>query len=149
MNEAFKEALKAKEISEVPIGCVIVYQNKIIGSGFNKRNIKKNVLYHSEIIAINEACSYMDDWRLENCTIFVTLEPCAMCAGAILQSRMERLVYSTKNPKGGSISSINNVLNNNLYNHKVEIISGVMEKESAELISNFFSNLRSRKFQNS
>ena len=142
MKKAYEEALKAEAINEVPIGSVIIYENEIIGAGFNERNTKKNALCHAEIAAINEACNFLKDWRLENCTIYVTLEPCPMCAGAILQARIKKLVFGAKSPKAGSIFSITSILENDLYNHKVEIVQGIMEKECSSLIENFFSRLR-------
>jgi len=142
MAKALEEAQLAKNMLETPIGSIIVHEDKIIASAFNQRNTKKSVLYHAEIIAISKACEYMGDWRLEGCTIFVTLEPCPMCIGAILQARMDKLVYGAKSPKAGSVGSILNVLDNERYNHKVEVVSGIMEKECGEIISNFFAELR-------
>lgn len=142
MKKAYDNAIKAYEINEVPIGCVIVKDNIIIGNGFNKRNSIKNVLGHAEIIAINEACSYVKDWRLEDCTIFVTVEPCPMCAGAILQSRIKRLVFGTKNPKAGCAGSILNILQNDNFNHNVEIVDGIMQDECSNIMSSFFKRFR-------
>lgn len=147
MNEAYKEALKAYKMGEVPIGCIIVYNNKIISRAYNRRNIEKSVLKHAELIAIEEACKVLQDWRLENCTIFVTVEPCAMCAGAILQSRIDTVVFSAKNEKFGCCGSILNILDNNNFNHKVKIIEGVLLEECSTLIKNFFKNIR-RKVKN-
>ena len=141
MEMAYEQALQAREIDEVPIGCVIVYGGQIIAEGFNERNTKKNVLCHGEIIAINKACNYLGDWRLEGCTIFVTLEPCPMCAGAILQSRIKRLVYGANSPKSGSIA---NILDNSYYNHRVEIVQGVLEDKCSRLMKDFFSDLRNK-----
>lgn len=145
MKEAYKQAELAKEIMEVPIGCIIVYKDKIIGKGFNKRNTMKNSLYHAEIIAINEACNTLGDWRLEDCILFVTVEPCPMCAGAILQARIKKLVYGTTSKKAGCCGSIVNILDNDSFNHKVEVVRGVLEDECSEIISNFFYNLRNKK----
>ena len=145
MKFAIKEAEKAKNLIEVPIGCVIVYENQVIASGYNQRNTKKNSLAHAEIEAIDIACKYIGDWRLEGCTMYVTLEPCAMCAGAILQARMDKLVYGASNKKGGSINSIVNILDNNQYNHKVEIISGILEEECSRMMTDFFVDLRKNK----
>ena len=144
MLQAYNQAIKAQQINEVPIGCVIVYNNNIIATGYNERNTKKNVLKHGEITAINEACNYIGDWRLEGCTMFVTLEPCPMCAGAVLQSRMKSLVFGASNPKAGSVSSILNILNNDSYNHKVQVVKGVMEVECSNILSDFFTKLRSK-----
>jgi len=145
MKKAYYQAVKAYEINEVPIGCIIVYENRIIASGFNKRICNKNVLAHAEIIAINEACNYIGDWRLENCTIFVTVEPCPMCAGAIVQSRMKELVFATRNKKAGCCGSIFNIVNDSRFNHQVNIVEGIMEKECSLIMSNFFSNFRNKK----
>lgn len=142
MEEAYKEALKAYDIKEVPIGCIIVYDNKIIAKAHNKRNLEKNALYHAEILAINEACKYMEDWRLEDCTIFVTVEPCAMCSGAILQSRIKELVFGTENKKAGCCGSVINILNNNNFNHQVIIKEKVLNEKCEKLMKDFFKELR-------
>ncbi len=142
MKEAYKEALKAYKINEVPIGCVIVFDDKVIARGYNKRNIDKNTLKHAEIIAIDKACKMFQDWRLEGCTLFVTLEPCAMCAGAILQSRIDRVVFATRNNKAGCCGSILNILDNDRFNHKTEIIEGVLKEDCSHLMKEFFKNLR-------
>lgn len=142
MQLAINQAKNALAINEVPIGCVITYKDDIVGTGFNQRNTARNTLYHAEIIAINEACKNIGDWRLEDCRIFVTIEPCSMCAGAILQARIKTLIFGAKNNKAGSCGSIINILNNDNFNHKTDIISGVMEKECRLLIKNFFKNLR-------
>ncbi|MCL1994813.1 MAG: nucleoside deaminase [Defluviitaleaceae bacterium] len=142
MEQAYLQALQAKEINEVPIGCVIVHENQIIATGFNERNTKKNVLCHGEITAINQACNYLGDWRLEGCTMFVTLEPCPMCTGAIIQARMERLVYGANSPKAGSVFSVASMLDNPLYNHKVEVVQGVLGSKCGQLVKDFFLSLR-------
>lgn len=142
MKHTLEQAKKAYELDEVPIGSIIIYNDNIIAEAFNSRNMFKNSLYHAEILAINKACKFLNDWRLEGCSIFVTIEPCAMCAGAILQSRIKRLVYGAKNPKAGSVDSIVNILQNNSYNHNVDIISGIMEDECSEIMKNFFKRLR-------
>lgn len=145
MNEALKEAKKAYDINEVPIGCVIEHNNKIIGRGHNKRNSQKNCLYHAEIIAINEACKNMQDWRLEGSTIYITVEPCAMCAGAILQSRIDKVVFGTFNSKGGCCGSILNILNDERFNHKSIIVSGILEEDCKKIIQSFFKDIRNKK----
>lgn len=142
MQEALKEAKKAFEINEVPIGCVIEYNGQIIARGYNQRNFKSNVLYHAEIIAIKNACDFLNDWRLEGATIYVTVEPCAMCAGAILQSRIAKVVFGAFNEKGGCCGSVLNILNQPKFNHKAEIISGILENECKEIMQLFFKNLR-------
>jgi len=142
MKEALTEARQGFGVGEVPIGCVIVSDNKIIGRGFNERTIRKNVLLHAEITAINQACEFVGDWRLENCQIYITLEPCAMCAGAILQARIPVVVFGAKSPKAGCAGSILNILNEPRFNHQAQIISGVCEEECASLMSEFFLRLR-------
>ncbi len=142
MKEALKEAFKAYNINEVPIGCVIVHNDKIISKGYNKRNSEKNALKHAEIIAIDKACKIIGDWRLEGCTLFVTVEPCPMCAGAILQSRIDTVVFGAKNSKAGCCGSILNILDNNSFNHKVNIVEGVMVEDCSILMKQFFKDLR-------
>lgn len=142
MKEAYKEAIKAYNINEVPIGCVIVYNNNIIARGYNKRNSEKNSLKHAEIIAIDKACNALGDWRLEGCTLFVTVEPCPMCAGAILQSRIDTVVFGTKNNKAGCCGSILNLLDNKNFNHTVKIIDGILLEDCSMLMKNFFKKLR-------
>ena len=145
MEQAIKQAKKAAEIDEVPIGCVIVYKDKIIARGYNKRNSKKNTLCHAEIEAINKASKKIGDWRLEDCTMYVTLEPCPMCAGAIVQSRMKRVVIGTMNPKAGCAGSIINLLQIDKFNHKVIVDTGIRQDECKSLMKEFFRNLRKRK----
>ena len=142
MKEAYKEALIAFDLGEVPIGCVIACQDKIIGRGYNRRTIEKNVLYHAELIAIDQACTQLGDWRLENCRLYVTVEPCPMCAGAILQARVPVVVYGAKNPKAGCAGSILNLLDDSRFNHKAQIIGDVYEEECASLMKNFFLRFR-------
>jgi len=142
MGEALNLAKEAAKLREVPIGCVIVYENKIIGSGMNMRNTKKCCLNHAELIAIREASEYMGDWRLEDCVIFVTLEPCPMCAGAIVSSRIKTAVFGARNPKAGSCGSIINLLQVERFNHQVEIVEGVRAGECSALLSEFFKGLR-------
>ena len=145
MKEAVRQAKKAYAIGEVPIGCVIVYKEKIIGRGYNRRTIDKNVLAHAELIAIRKACKKMNDWRLEECTMYVTLEPCQMCSGAIVQSRMTRVVVGCMNPKAGCAGSILNLLKMEQFNHQVELTTGVLEKECSQMMKDFFKELRQKK----
>lgn len=147
MKEAIRQAKKAAKIGEVPIGCVIVFENRIIARGYNKRNTKKNTLAHAEIIAMNKASKVIGDWRLEGCTMYVTLEPCQMCAGAIVQARMDRVVVGTMNKKAGCCGSVLNLLNMPEFNHQVELITGVLQEECSEVISTFFKELREQKRQ--
>lgn len=142
MKAAMKQAKKAAAIEEVPIGCVIVYENKIIGRGYNKRNLKKNTLAHAEIIAMNKASKVIGDWRLEDCTMYVTLEPCPMCAGAIVQARIPKVVIGSMNPKAGCAGSVLNVLQTDGFNHQVEVETGVLGAECSEMLSSFFQELR-------
>lgn len=144
MKEALKEAKKAFNKNEIPVGCVIVLDDQIIARGHNLRQTKKSVLGHAEIIAIQKANKKLDSWILENCTMYVTLEPCSMCAGAILQSRIKRLVFGAYEPKHGACGSIINILDNNEFNHQVEITSNVLENESSTLLKNFFQILRQK-----
>lgn len=145
MREAIKQAKKAYAKDETPIGCVIVHEGKIIARGYNKRNEKKNTLAHAEINAIHKASRVIGDWRLEDCTMYVTLEPCPMCAGAIIQARVKRVVIGSMNPKAGCAGSVVNLLCMEGFNHKVEIENGVLEKECSEMMSGFFRELRLKK----
>ena len=144
MKEALKEAKKAFNKNEIPVGCVIVLDDQIIARGHNLRQTKKSVLGHAEIMAIQKANKKLDSWILENCTMYVTLEPCSMCAGAILQSRIKRLVFGANEPKHGACGSIINILDNNEFNHQVEVTSNVLENESSTLLKNFFQILRQK-----
>lgn len=144
MDLAISEAYKAFENNEVPIGCVIVYKDNVIGRGSNSRISDSNVLAHAEIKAINEACKYIGDWRLEDCTLFVTVEPCPMCAGAILQSRMKEIVFGTRNLKAGCAGSIYNILQDNRFNHIVEIKEGIRAQECTDLMKKFFKKFRQK-----
>ena len=144
MKEALKQAKKAYALGEVPIGCVIVYEDKIIGRGYNRRNTDKNTLAHAEITAINRASKKMGDWRLEDCTLYVTLEPCQMCSGAIVQSRITNVVMGCMNPKAGCGGSILNILEMPEFNHQVNVVRGVMEEECSQILQNFFKELRIR-----
>ncbi|MBP9997408.1 MAG: tRNA adenosine(34) deaminase TadA [Lachnospiraceae bacterium] len=142
MKEALKLAKKAAELGEVPIGCVIVYEDKIISRGYNRRKTDKNTLSHAELIAIKKASKKMGDWRLEECTMYVTLEPCQMCAGAIVQARIPEVVIGCMNPKAGCAGSILNILQVPEFNHQVNITKGVMEEECSEVLTSFFKELR-------
>lgn len=144
MKQALKLAKKASDMGEVPIGCVIVYQDRIIGRGYNRRTTEGNVLAHAEIAAINKACKKMGDWRLEDCTLYVTLEPCQMCAGAIVQARIKKVVIGCMNTKAGCAGSILNILQMKEFNHQVEIEKGVLESQCSEILTAFFKNLRKR-----
>lgn len=145
MKEAIKQAKKAYAIGEVPIGCVIVYEGKIIGRGYNRRTIDKNPLAHAELIAIKKASKKMGDWRLEDCTLYVTLEPCQMCSGAIVQARMKKVVVGCMNPKAGCAGSILNLLQVEQFNHQVELETGVLQEECSLMMKNFFKELRKAK----
>lgn len=147
MKEALKQAKKAYELGEVPIGCVIVYQDKIIGRGYNRRNTDKNTLAHAEITAINKASKKMGDWRLEGCTLYVTLEPCQMCAGAIVQARITEVVLGSMNPKAGCGGSILNILEMPEFNHQVQVKRGVLAEECTHMLTTFFKELRIRNKQ--
>ena len=138
MKEALRLAKKAASIGEVPIGCVIVYEGKIIGRGYNRRTIDKNTLSHAELNAIRKASKYMGDWRLENCDIYITLEPCQMCSGAIIQARMRKVYIGCMNPKAGCAGSILNLLQMPQFNHQVEIEIGILEEECSSILKNFF-----------
>ena len=145
MKEALKQAKKAYKIKEVPIGCVIVHEDKIIARGYNKRNSKKNTLAHAEIIAINKASKVLGDWRLEDCTMYITLEPCQMCAGAIVQARVKRVVIGSMNPKAGCGGSILNLLQMEQFNHQVDVERGILEEECSQMLKEFFKELREEK----
>lgn len=145
MKEAIKQARKAAAIEEVPIGCVIVQNDKIIARGYNRRNTQGCTLAHAELIAIRKASRKLQDWRLEDCTLYVTLEPCPMCAGAILQARIPRIVIGTMNPKAGCAGSILNILQNQRFNHQVEQTEGVLQQECQQMMQDFFQTLRRQK----
>lgn len=144
MKEALKQAKKAYALGEVPIGCVIVHEGKIIGRGYNRRNTDKNTLSHAEITAINKASKHIGDWRLEECTMYVTLEPCQMCAGAIVQARIPEVVMGCMNPKAGCAGSILNILEMPQFNHQVSVTRGILEQECSEMLKLFFTELRER-----
>ncbi len=142
MKEAIKQARKAYELGEVPIGAVVVYEGRVIGRGYNRRNTDKVALAHAEITAIKKAAKVIGDWRLEGCTIYITLEPCPMCAGAIVQSRIDRCVFGCFSDKAGCAGSLIDLLSLKGLNHSVETLGGVMEDESRELLQKFFKKLR-------
>lgn len=144
MKEAIRQAKKAYALGEVPIGCVIVYEGKIIGRGYNRRNTDKNTLAHAEITAINKASRVIGDWRLEGCTLYVTLEPCQMCAGAIVQARIPKVVMACMNPKAGCAGSILNILDDSRFNHQVETQTGILEEECSLMLKSFFVELRKK-----
>ena len=145
MKEAIRQAKKAYALREVPIGCVIVYEGKIIARGYNRRNTDKNTTSHAEINAIRKASKKLGDWRLEGCTLYVTLEPCQMCAGAIVQARIDKVVIGSMNPTAGCAGSVLNLLDMDGFNHKVEVERGVLEEECSTMLSGFFKELRMEK----
>lgn len=144
MRAALQQAKKALLLREVPIGCVIVHDNKIIARGYNRRNTDKNTLSHAEITAIRKASKKIGDWRLEDCTLYVTLEPCQMCSGAIVQARIPQVVIGCMNPKAGCAGSILNLLEMPEFNHQVQITRGVLEEECSAVLKQFFKDLRIR-----
>ena len=145
MKEAIKQAKKALSLEETPIGCVIVHNGKIIARGYNRRNTDHTTLGHAEINAIRKASKKFNDWRLENCTMYITLEPCQMCAGAIVQARIPRVVIGAMNKKAGCAGSILNILQMKEFNHFCNVTRGVLEEECSTLMSGFFTDLRARK----
>lgn len=148
MKEAIKEAQKAAALDEVPVGCVIVVEDKIVARSHNLRQTKKNALGHAEIIAINKACKKLNRWILDDATIYCTLEPCIMCSGAILQARIKRLVYGASEPKFGCAGSVLNILEENNFNHQVEVTRGIMKEETSNMLTSFFKTLRENKKSN-
>ncbi len=142
MKEAIRQAKKAYALEETPIGCVLVHDRKIIARGYNKRNKKKNTLAHAELIVIDKASRVLEDWRLEECTMYVTLEPCPMCAGAIVQARIPKVVIGSMNPKAGCAGSVLNLLDMPGFNHRVEVVRGILEEPCSRLMSSFFKELR-------
>ena len=147
MKEAIRQAKKAWKLQEVPIGCVIVKDDKIIARGYNRRNTDKNTLAHAELLAIRKASRAVGDWRLEECTMYITLEPCQMCAGAIVQARIPRVVIGSRNPKAGCAGSILNLLQIPEFNHQVELKEGILEKECSQMLKDFFKELRKSRKQ--
>ena len=144
MREALREAEKAAEKGEVPVGCVIVHDNRIIGRGYNRREALQDATAHAEIIAISAACQTMHSWRLEGCTMYVTLEPCPMCAGATVLTRIPVLVYGADDPKAGACGTLFDIVRDSRLNHIVEVIDGVMAREAQSLLQDFFRTLRQR-----
>ena len=144
MKAAIRQAKKAYALDEVPIGCVIVQDDKIIARGYNRRNTEGNTLAHAELTAIRKASKKTGDWRLEDCTMYVTLEPCQMCAGAIIQSRLTRVVVGCMNPKAGCAGSVLNLLDIKQFNHQAELTTGVLEEECSALMTGFFRELREK-----
>ncbi|WNF37108.1 tRNA adenosine(34) deaminase TadA [Bacillaceae bacterium IKA-2] len=145
MKLAIESAKKAEEINEVPIGAVIVKDGKVVATAYNLRETEKRAIAHAELLAIDQACKNLNTWRLTDCTLYVTLEPCSMCAGAIIQSRIDRVVFGAMDPKAGCVGSIYNLLSEPRFNHQCEIESGVLAEECGQLLSNFFRKLRKRK----
>lgn len=142
MKEALKEAQKAFELDETPIGAIVTMDGEIIARGYNRRNTDKNPLAHAEIIAINEAANKIGDWRLEDCTLYITLEPCPMCAGAIVQARIPKVVFGARSPKAGFAGSVINILQLDTLNHQVEIAEGILEEECSQILKQYFRNMR-------
>jgi tRNA(adenine34) deaminase len=145
MNEAIKEAKKAEALKEVPIGAVLVRGGEIISRAHNLRESNQNAIAHAELLAIDKACREVGSWRLEESTLYVTLEPCPMCAGAIILSRVKRVVYGASDPKGGCVGTLMNLLQDERFNHQCEVTKGVLEAECGQLLSNFFRSIRDRK----
>ncbi|GGA70687.1 tRNA adenosine(34) deaminase TadA [Ornithinibacillus halotolerans] len=145
MQLAIEEAKKAEEKNEVPIGAVLVYKDEVIATGYNVRELTQKTLSHAELICIQEGNKQIGSWRLEDCTLYVTLEPCPMCAGAIVQSRIKRVVYGATDPKAGCAGTLMNLLNDDRFNHQVEVTAGVLDEECGQLLSNFFRAIRERK----
>ncbi len=145
MKQALKEAKKAYDLKEVPIGCVIVQDDKVIARGYNRRNTDKSVLMHAELMAMKKACKKVKDWRLEDCTMYITLEPCQMCAGAIVQARIPRVVIGSMNPKAGCAGSVLNILQMEQFNHQCEVERGVLQEECSRVLTDFFRELREEK----
>ena len=148
MKEAIRQARKAGKLNEVPIGCVIVRDGKIIARGYNRRNTDLNTLAHAELQAIRKASRVVGDWRLEDCVMYITLEPCQMCAGAIVQARIPKVVIGSRNPKAGCAGSVLDLLHVPAFNHQVELEEGVINEECSELLVSFFRELRQKKKAN-
>ncbi|MCL5779626.1 MAG: tRNA adenosine(34) deaminase TadA [Firmicutes bacterium] len=144
MREALQEAQRAAEKGEVPIGAVVVVDGEIIGRGHDLRESLCDASAHAEILAMREAAKHLGDWRLNNATLYVTVEPCAMCAGAIVQFRIKRLIYGAPNAKSGSVDTILDIVHQTRFNHRVEVISGILEDECREILQKFFRELRKK-----
>ena len=142
MKQAIMQAKKALMLNEVPIGCIIVYEDKVIARGYNRRVTDHSTLAHAEINAIKKACRVIGDWRLEDCTMYVTLEPCPMCAGAIVQARIPRVVIGCMNPKAGCAGSVIDMLHEDGFNHQVDVTTGVLQDECSGMMKSFFADLR-------
>ena len=145
MREAIKQAKKALALNEVPIGCVIVFEDKIIARGYNRRVTDKNTLSHAELNAIRKASKKLGDWRLDDCEMYITLEPCQMCAGAIVQSRIKKVYAGCMNPKAGCAGSVMNLLQVEKFNHQVEFEEGLLGEECSTMLSDYFRELRKKK----
>lgn len=145
MQLAIREAKKAEQLGEVPIGAVIVYEGDVIARGHNLRESTQNATTHAELLAIQDACKVIGSWRLEETTLYVTLEPCPMCAGAIIQSRIPRVVYGARDPKGGCVHSLYHLLNDERFNHESNVTEGILEEQCGQLLTDFFRALRQRK----
>jgi len=145
MKEAIEEAKKAEQLNEVPIGAVLVIDGKIVARAHNLRESEQNAVAHAELLAIDQACKLLGSWRLEESTLYVTLEPCPMCAGAIILSRVKRVVYGAVDPKGGCAGTLMNLLDDNRFNHQSEVTRGVLERECGKILSDFFRKIRERK----
>lgn len=145
MKEAIKEAKKAEELNDVPIGAVMVCDGKIISRGYNLREVQQNAIAHAEMLAIHEASKKLGTWRLENTTLYVTLEPCPMCSGAIVLSRVKRVVYGASDPKGGCAGTLMNLLQDQRFNHQCELTAGVLAEECGEMLSSFFRRIREKR----
>ncbi|WP_035855716.1 MULTISPECIES: tRNA adenosine(34) deaminase TadA [Jeotgalicoccus] len=147
MAEAIKEAHKAEALEEVPIGAVVVKNDEIIARAHNLRETSQNPVTHAELLVIQEAAKVLGSFRLEECTLYVTLEPCVMCSGAIIMSRVPQVVYGAPDPKGGTVDSLMHLLDEPRFNHRANVISGIMAEDCAALLRNFFKNLRTKKKQ--
>ncbi|WP_226683810.1 tRNA adenosine(34) deaminase TadA [Sutcliffiella horikoshii] len=145
MKLAIEEAKKAEALKEVPIGAVLVHDGKVIANGYNLRETTQRSITHAEIMVIDQACEALQTWRLEEAILYVTLEPCPMCAGAIIQSRIKKVVYGAKDPKAGCAGTLMNILQDARFNHQTEVVHGIMEEECGELLSSFFRKLRQQK----
>ena len=145
MHLALKEAKKAYNLDEVPVGCIIVYKDQVIAKAHNLKETKQKATAHAEILAINQASEYLKNWRLSECDLYVTLEPCAMCAGAMIWARIQKVIFGVKDSKGGAAGSVINVLQEEGFNHQVEIKSGILEEPCKEILQSFFREIRTKK----